>query len=178
MKPSPWQFSIARIPAAGLDLSLVLDEAWFLTWRAQDPGLEIAGPSQVKAEVRVAKHGRELLIRGRLRGTLTLACCRCLTPYVAPIETDFDLLLAPGPEPLKAGEEELTAAELDQDFYAGDTLDLEPILREQIVLQLPVKPLCAEACRGLCARCGANLNTEPCTCAKERSASPFASGAN
>jgi uncharacterized protein len=169
MQASSWLIAIGRIPAVGLDLTLDLDEAWFARWRRQDPGLEIADPSAVSVRLRVEKHGRDLLLRGRLHGRLTLACSRCLTPFAAPAEAAFDLLLAPGPEPVHPGEEELTAEELDMDFYSGDTLDLEPILKEQVILLLPVKPLCAEDCKGLCPRCGANLNTEPCTCGEERS---------
>ncbi len=175
MKASPWQLSIGRIPAAGLDLVLHLDEAWFDRWRTQDPGLEISLPSAVSASVRVERHGRDILLRGRLSGTLTLTCSRCLAPFSAPAEAAFDLLLAPGPAPVRpAGEEELSAEELDMDFYTGDTLDLEPLLKEQVILLLPVKPLCAEDCQGLCPRCGVNRNTEPCTCGEGRSASPLA----
>lgn len=175
MKESPWQLAIGRIPAVGLDLAIHLDETWFARWQGEDPGLEIAGPSEVNAEVRVEKHGRDILLRGRLSGTLALACSRCLNLYAAPAAAAFDLLLAPGPAPARsAGEEELSAEELDMDFYTGDTLDLEPILKEQVILLLPVKPLCAEDCRGLCPHCGANLNTEACACAAERPASPFA----
>ncbi|MBM4294554.1 MAG: DUF177 domain-containing protein, partial [Deltaproteobacteria bacterium] len=63
-----------------------------------------------------------------------------------------------------AQEEELTAADLDVDFISGENIDLQGIVREQIILSMPLKPLCHEDCRGLCPGCGANLNREACTC--------------
>uniref|UniRef100_A0A7V4LBY3 formate--tetrahydrofolate ligase n=1 Tax=Desulfobacca acetoxidans TaxID=60893 RepID=A0A7V4LBY3_9BACT len=68
---------------------------------------------------------------------------------------------------------EITAADLDVDFYTGDVVEVEIFLREQVLLALPLKPLCAETCRGLCPRCGADLNQETCHCAAEDSASPW-----
>jgi uncharacterized protein len=71
-------------------------------------------------------------------------------------------------------DEELTAADLDLDFYTGEVIDLESIIREQIILTLPLKPLCSEDCRGLCTRCGVNLNQERCACKAETAAGPLA----
>ncbi len=65
--------------------------------------------------------------------------------------------------------------DLDLDYYTGETVDLESLLREQIILMMPLKPLCDEDCKGLCPRCGANLNREACTCSSRRIVnSPFA----
>ena len=49
-------------------------------------------------------------------------------------------------------------------FYEGETVDCDPLIYEQIVLQIPMKALCREDCRGLCPRCGANLNLSSCSC--------------
>ena len=86
---------------------------------------------------------------------------------------DFDLLLVPAPV-AAAAEEELSAADLDLDYYTGEVVDLQTILKEQIILMLPIKPLCEEVCKGLCPRCGANLNRETCHCQPESVNSPFA----
>ena len=56
----------------------------------------------------------------------------------------------------------------------GEVVDLESLLREQIILMLPLKPLCDENCKGLCPHCGANLNREKCTCKTDAVDSPFA----
>ena len=64
-----------------------------------------------------------------------------------------------------APEAELTDDELDLSVYEGDEIDLAPLLREQIILALPTRPLCDEHCKGLCPSCGVNLNLESCRCA-------------
>ena len=164
----------ASIKETGLDLPLELGEDWFNRWQQEDPDLEFAGPGSINAKIRVEKHGRDILLRGHLAGRLELNCSRCLTPFTGPVEADFDLLLVPGPEPVTAEPEELNATDLDLDYYSGEIVNLEAILREQILLQLPLKPLCAESCRGLCPHCGADLNTETCRCKEGKSSSPFA----
>jgi uncharacterized protein len=167
------QISIKSIPDTGKDLVLDLEPEWFAPWREEDPGLEFS-QATIHGALHLSKHHKDILVRGHLTGELTLACSRCLEPLVTPVETDFDLLLVPRPFAAGAEEAELTPRDLDQDFYAGDTLDLEAIIREQIILMVPLKPLCQEACKGLCPTCGANLNQESCSCTTEKSASPFA----
>ena len=163
MKDKILQIAIKAIPETGLERSLDLGPEWFSRWREEDPGLEFS-TAQIKGTVRLEKHGWDILVRGKLQGHLQLSCSRCLESYEAPVAGEFDLLLAPAPGRLGAGEEELSAADLDLDYYSGDILDLEAIIREQIILLVPLKPLCAEECRGICPRCGAVLNQEACNC--------------
>ena len=174
MHVSDLHINIARLREGGFDLQLHLDEDWFARWQEEDPALEFSGPREIKASVHLERHGFDILVRGHLEGSVQVSCSRCLTWFSHPVEADFDLLLAPSPEPVGKEEEELSKADLDVDFYSGETVNLENILREQILLTLPLKPLCAEACRGICSRCGADLNQETCQCAAEGSYSPFA----
>jgi uncharacterized protein len=174
MHPSTLQINIARLKDEGLDLDLNLGEDWFTRWQGEDPDLEFAGPGHLAVRVHLERHGHDILVRGHLEGSLSLDCSRCLVSFSYPVEADFDLLLAPGPNQAPALEEELTKADLDRDFYTGETVNLESILREQVLLTLPLKPLCAEACKGLCPRCGIDLNQESCQCRAEESTSPLA----
>ena len=100
-------------------------------------------------------------------------CIRDREPFAAPVAIDFDLLLVPGPASATA-KEELSPDDLDLDYYTGEIVDLESILREQIILMLPLKPLCDEACEGLCPYCGANRTSETCSCPTDAVDSPFA----
>jgi uncharacterized protein len=161
------------IPETGRDVALDLGPKWFARWQEEDPQLGFS-EAQVTGAIHLEKHGQDILVRGRLKGGLGLFCSRCLEAFSALLETDFDLLLVPGPEPVSAEAEELAAPDLDLDFYTGEVLDLESIVREQLILMLPLKPLCAETCRGLCPGCGANLNQEPCACPAEKTDSPLA----
>ncbi len=167
MHPSALQINIARLKEVGLDLDLNLREDWFGRWREEDPDLEFAGPGSLAVRVHLERHGHDILVRGHLEGTLQLNCSRCLTQFSLPVTADFDLLLAPAPDQVSGAEEELSKSDLDRDFYTGEIVNLESILREQVLLTMPLKPLCAEACKGICPRCGADLNQEPCQCPAE-----------
>jgi uncharacterized protein len=63
-----------------------------------------------------------------------------------------------------APERSITAPETEISYYQGDSLALEDVLREQVLLSLPLRTLCKPDCKGLCPRCGANRNRQPCTC--------------
>jgi uncharacterized protein len=140
MKDKILQVAIKAIGESGLERSIDLGPEWFSRWREEEPQLEFASAA-VNGSVRLGKHGRDILVRGHLQGHLQLACSRCLEEA-----------------------EELSAPDLDLDYYSGEVLDLEAILREQIILLVPLKPLCTEDCQGICPRCGAVLNREACTC--------------
>ena len=104
--------------------------------------------------------------RFRLVGTvaaeLELPCSRCLEPFRLPIAASFDVRYLPASA---AVEREVDDEDLETSYYRNDEIDLNELLREQFYLALPMKPLCAEECRGLCAQCGTNLNTDTCDCA-------------
>jgi uncharacterized protein len=116
------------------------------------------------AEVRVAYYraGEEIFFQGQISGGVVGHCARCLEPYTFELEKEFFIVLVPKAE--LPAEAEVSGGELDLSFYEGAQIDLSPLVREQIILALPTRPLCREDCKGLCAHCGANLNTQPCTC--------------
>ncbi|MBV9622610.1 MAG: DUF177 domain-containing protein [Acidobacteria bacterium] len=106
----------------------------------------------------------DIRVTGRLSTRVELSCARCLEPIVRDVGKQFELLYRPlGAD---AGREELsvTAVEAEVGYYEGGGLLLEDILREQILLALPLKAICREDCQGLCPHCGRNLNLEACTC--------------
>jgi uncharacterized protein len=173
MKTRSLQIALKAIPDTGKEIAIALGPEWFTHWRTEDPDLEFAD-ARITGTVNLSKHGHDILVRGQLTGHLDLACSRCLTSFTQPVAADFDLLLVPAPDAAAAADEELSPAELDLDYYTGEVVDLETILREQIILMIPIKPLCDEACKGLCPQCGANLNRETCHCRPEPVNSPFA----
>ena len=118
------------------------------------------------AEVVEEHHGKHQIIKDiRLRGRLTtgleLECARCVEPVRQDITREFELLYRPlGAD---AGRDELsvTDAEAEIGYYQGDGILLEDVLREQVLLALPLKVTCREDCKGLCVHCGKNLNEGP-----------------
>jgi uncharacterized protein len=121
------------------------------------------------AELVEEHHGKHQIIkdirlRVRLSTGLELQCARCLEPVSQDVSREFELLYRPlGAD---AGRDELsvTDAEAEIGYYQGDGILLEDVLREQVLLALPLKVTCREDCKGLCPHCGKNLNQEQCSC--------------
>jgi uncharacterized protein len=109
------------------------------------------------------RSGRDLLFEGWFEGTVEGLCSRCLDSCALTLEKRFDFVLTP--ELRKSDKsKELNSEEMGLSTYRDTEIDLTPYIREQVLLALPLRPLCKERCRGLCQSCGANLNDEPCRC--------------
>jgi uncharacterized protein len=173
MKTRSLQIALKAIADTGLEVAIDLGPEWFGNWRTEDPGLDFTD-AHIRGAVILQKHAHDILVRGHLAGQMDLSCSRCLESFAQPVAADFDLLLVPGTGTASAEDEELSPTDLDLDYYTGEVVDLEGLLREQIILMIPVKPLCEEACKGLCPHCGVNLNRETCHCQPETVNSPLA----
>ncbi len=123
---------------------------------------------------------RVFRLRGKMSCRIELSCVRCLEPFPMDLAEEVDLLYLPqSANVARAGEESkgdalndlsgrgLEREELAVSFYRDERIDLSQMIVEQIVLALPMKPLCKPDCRGLCALCGANRNLSSCDCAPE-----------
>jgi len=111
--------------------------------------------------------GRDLYFQGWLGGEIEGRCSRCLKNYSFPLEKKFDFVLTP--DPLSAKSREINRDEMGLSFYTADEINLSPYIREQVLLALPIRPLCENGCRGLCVGCGVDLNEERCLCASSPS---------
>lgn len=121
--------------------------------------------SGVRAWGRASRKDGEVRVRGSLQTSVELSCDRCLGPVPVPVNVDFVANFArPGDPTAEASE--LQDEDLEFSVYDGDSVDLDEIVREQILLALPARQLCRDDCRGLCPACGKNLNTESCDCAR------------
>lgn len=130
--------------------------------QAED-GFAFAAP--LAFELHLERLGDVINITGVLHGAITMPCGRCLNGYTQNIESRFTLKAAPkATERRYEKETELLGDELDDFTYEGSTLDLREILQEQVILALPLAPMCREDCRGLCVKCGHDLNQGPCGC--------------
>ena len=130
----------------------------------QDSEYRVAAPVEVSLDVQ--KVGKDAFgVTGNLSTRLEVVCSRCVEPIDVPVNATFDLRYVPHLENAGEGEKEIGEDDLTTAFYREGMLDVIDLLREQFVLALPMKPLCREACRGLCAECGTNLNTAQCGCA-------------
>lgn len=124
-------------------------------------------PLQVEGSAELMGVTQEIRVRGRLSVGMEADCDRCLEPAPFPLESEFDLFYRPSEE--TAGDEKL----LDEDeseigFYEEGGLDLKDIMREQILLSLPMQRICDEACKGICPVCGGNRNIAACGCHEKK----------
>ena|SRR5579875_2051789 len=108
----------------------------------------------------------EIRIQGKLKVTVQATCDRCLEPALFVIDKPFDLVYMPGGES-GGGEDEIDAAAIEVGFYEGNGLALNDILREVVLLALPMQFVCREACKGICPVCGQNRNQRECGCHSE-----------
>lgn len=107
-------------------------------------------------------------LQGTVRAILEMNCGRCLEPFELPVVADVDLTYVPLPSPTAdaapSTEIELQDDDLSTAYYEDQALDLGEMVREQFNLALPMRPLCQDACKGLCPHCGTNLNHGTCAC--------------
>jgi len=129
----------------------------------QDPEYRVAAPVELSMDVE--KAGKDAFrVTGRAVTTLELDCGRCLEPFELPVDATFELRYIPAVENAGEGEREIAEDDLTTAFYREGSVDVVDLLREQFTLALPMKPLCMDACRGLCPHCGANLHRTECGC--------------
>ena len=120
------------------------------------------GPVHLSGELQEEEDGVEFT--GDISTVATLPCGRCLEPYGLPLDLHFDLRFTSDPETSEKGEHRMDEQSITEVRFDGDRIDLDALLAEQIYLGLPLKPLCRQDCRGLCPRCGTNLNLADCGC--------------
>jgi uncharacterized protein len=106
----------------------------------------------------------QIRITGELETKIELVCARCLEPVVEDVNRAFDLFYRPVAKDLKPKEDRLKDDDTEIGFFEGEGLFLADVLKEQVLLALPLKVICRSDCRGLCPSCGANLNHEECRC--------------
>jgi len=128
-----------------------------------DEEYRVASPVELTMDVEKAD-GDAFLVTGQAVTTLGLECGRCLEPFELPVDATFELRYVPAIDSAKEAEREIAEDDLTTAFYSEGSLDVIDMLREQFMLVLPMKPLCAQSCRGLCPDCGANLNRTECGC--------------
>lgn len=127
-------------------------------------GLQQDGDLQVRGNAELVDSLGEIRVGGHIEGSLKGECDRCLEPVRLPVQQDFDLVYQPDFESESGEEIEIATEDTEVGFYEGAGLELADIVREQILLSLPLQRLCSESCKGLCPECGQNRNIKDCQC--------------
>ncbi|WP_437841067.1 YceD family protein [Sorangium sp. So ce1153] len=167
------QFAVSAndIDISGLSLDVSVPTDWL---NAELVDADVTGRAPGHLSARLSRTGNEIVVRGRVKAPVATPCARCLSPAPLDIDAELSLLLRPAPkaethgpghrhrrddggrngaakaEPkVKEAEYEFTAEEADVDTYDGETVVLDPFIREAILLEMPNFPLCSEACPGI-----------------------------
>jgi len=116
------------------------------------PGAEVPATAPVRVDVTLEQVSEGIVVRGTVAARWSGSCSRCLAPVEAEVRVHVDELYEASP--------------LEGETYllADDTVDLEPLVRDALVLELPAAPVCRDDCKGICPSCGADRNTTTCDC--------------
>jgi len=157
-----------EIPEEGLTLKWVEERHSLLAYMEGFSQVDFDFEKPLHAEATILKSGMSILVKGKVETNLLLHCVRCLKEFSYPLSSTFELTLFPLKESSMIKEKELEEGDLESDFFEEGEIHLSEIACEQIFLELPYQPLCQEGCKGLCPRCGSDLNLSPCSCEGER----------
>lgn len=162
-----------EIPEEGLDLKWSEEKDTVLAYMKTLSRIDFDLESPLHAEAKIEKAGQSVLIAGKVEVTLRFQCVRCLKEFSYPLSTPFELTLHPLKEAPSEEEVELQSEEMESSFFEGGEIHLSEIACEQIFLEIPYQPVCQEGCKGLCPKCGKDLNVSSCNCVKEELSTGF-----
>lgn len=123
---------------------------------------DVTGITQIRVDLTIQKSGDEFFCQARVVGEVSMECARCLASFPTELSGVTSFIVTAELKRASGKESE------DQEEYvlidANECVDLSEIVRQEMLLAAPMKPLCSEECKGLCPRCGVNLNIETCDC--------------
>ncbi len=155
-------FSV-ELPAGAIDFG---EEASLVDNLHADGRAEVLheqrGPDEIVADIR---------LRGHFAGEFEVPCARCVEPVRQALAAEFDLLFRPLGVDEAGAERSISTQETEIGYYEKGSMQLEDVLREQVLLALPARTLCQPECKGLCPVCGQNRNESSCGCS-ERAVDP------
>jgi uncharacterized protein len=128
-----------------------------------DEEAQLTGETRVTG--RASRKGEQVRLVGKIETGVEVHCSRCLRPVSVPVEAEFEERYIPAADESVTDElAELKPDDLGFSTYEGESVDVDLLVREQVLLALPMRPLCREDCKGLCPTCGTDLNAEACAC--------------
>ncbi|MCA1960093.1 MAG: DUF177 domain-containing protein [Desulfomonile sp.] len=164
---------IDEIPRKGLSVEFTDDEellAQALAATSLPPGVQI--DPRLTGRFTIARRKGELFFEAAIDAAMRLQCSRCLTEFRQPERVDIDLVVRQRTSPEQDMNAEFVDSEAEAFFIDGDVIDPGEIILQELLLNVPMKPLCKEDCPGLCPTCGRPKGSPQCTCSEERRVDP------
>lgn len=162
---------VAKIPLEGLEVDADLDEET-LRLEGEESFILVDGRLSSRLE---RGDDESVHVRGHLDARMQLDCGRCLEPFDMGVAQDLELFYLPhGRDAVPEDEDEVELSDRDMvvAYYRDHRLDLAEVVREQLLLAVPLKRVCRQDCQGLCPLCGVNRNSTPCGCKIEETQDP------
>jgi uncharacterized protein len=132
----------------------------------QDEWVSLIVPPVVSGQIR--QDGAQVKVNGKVAAKLQLECDRCLKPVEYSVGSRFKLEYVTREDYEAQQALELTEDELDLSIFDGEGIDLDDLVREELLLAVPTHLLCQENCKGVCPTCGADRNTTACQCGEDK----------
>jgi uncharacterized protein len=155
------RYKIKDIGEGGIDLRVAVSDGWL---KAECPDASLGvGQAGLWMEGRLEPAGEGYLLRATLRGELLVPCARCLEPAPVPVESPMAVSFVEGGEAKGEDDDE---TQDDVVTFEHGTIDLATAIRDEILLVVPIGPVCRPDCVGICPTCGVNRNLTPCGCEK------------
>ncbi len=169
------KLAVDRIKSKPIDLHIEEPVETFpvLTGMQKDQICKFTG--FVQGDITAAHEYDHIRVSGRVSVPLSLSCSRCLVDYDSFVDVNFTVFFRKDTENQAVDGDDIELGEQDllSSIYQGDEIDLTHEIEEQVAMEIPLKPLCSENCKGLCHSCGIDLNISKCTCVKETASLAF-----
>ena len=159
------RIDLRTIPETGQHVHVRFEPGEWQPDEGEDGIVSLAGPLAFEADIQ--RTGSRFLLNGALQGRVQVRCDRCLETFERDVDARFRTFLALPRGEGREEEVELEEQDLEVDFTTGEEIDLLELVREQVLLELPMKRLCSDDCKGLCPVCGKDLNRGACGCPSE-----------
>ena len=156
------KINVFLIPEEGQEFTFSGGRDWFRGCFSKEDAPDFS-LDNIDVRCLITKTSGTVFIKGDFKAKIDICCSRCLENTKLSVGSDFAYTLVPVKAETRE-DTELKPEELEISYYQGDFIDLAPIICEQIILQIPIKVLCSEKCKGLCQQCGINLNVSSCNC--------------
>lgn len=155
-------FDVHELPVSPMEIGLSIEDAQFVT--------------PINGNIQLARRVNEVYVKAEISSSIEIMCRRCTVRFDTEIAAKVELQFYATEKPEQV---EPYLLDVGERYYSGESIDLSDEVRQALLLEIPVWPLCSESCEGLCPRCGTDLNLTPCNCYEpEGSSSPFAALGN
>lgn len=136
---------------------------------------ECAFLKPVVASLSIIREYGHIRVKGKVETSIGLNCSRCLADFTVDVASNFTIYFTRSTGDTEEDEVELAEEDLLSVTYSGDEIDLSNEIAEQVLLEIPYKPLCKEDCLGLCPECGVDRNSNACICLEKQATMAFSS---